>query len=212
MNTGQRIKKIRLEKNLTLEEIAKKIGVSKATVQRYESGVIANIPQENIEKIAEAMDISPSYLMGWSKHPKLQNLKDMGKTVRIPVVGSIRAGSPTEAIDLEDYDRFEEIFVSDMKGSVCVGLKISGDSMEPKFSDGDVVIIRRQQTCESGDIVAVIIGGLDATIKELKKEREGIRLIPLNPAYSVQYYTNEQIENLPIILYGKVIELRAKFE
>lgn len=65
MTIGDRIKKRRTCLGLTLEDVAKTSGVSRQTIQRYESGVISNIPSDRIEKIAEALSVSPAYLMGW---------------------------------------------------------------------------------------------------------------------------------------------------
>ena len=92
-----------------------------------------------------------------------------------------------------------------------VALKIKGDSMEPKMSQGDVVIVRAQPTIESGEIAIVIINGDNATCKKVKKTEEGIMLISLNSAYEPMFYSNKQIEELPIRIFGKVVELRAKF-
>ncbi len=64
---GNNIKRRRLEKRLTLEDLARAIGTSKQTIQRYESGVIGNIPSDKIEAIALKLDVSPAYLMGWEE-------------------------------------------------------------------------------------------------------------------------------------------------
>ena len=82
--------------------------------------------------------------------------------------------------------------------------------MEPKISDGDVVIVRRQPDVDSGDIAVVLVNGNDATVKRIKKSPQGVTLIPSNPAYEPMYYSNEEIESLPVTILGKVVELRAK--
>ena len=91
------------------------------------------------------------------------------------------------------------------------GLKIHGDSMEPRMCEGDVVIVRRQDDAESGEIVIATVNGSDATCKRLRKYRDGIELISNNPAYSPMFYSNEDIENKPVRIIGKVVELRGKF-
>lgn len=83
--------------------------------------------------------------------------------------------------------------------------------MEPKFSEGDVVIVRKQSDVDSGDIAVVLIDGNEATIKKIKKSPDGVMLVPLNQNYEVMLYTNNEIEELPVIILGKVVELRAKF-
>ena len=71
----ENIKSKRLELNMTLEELANKVGISRQTIQRYESGVISNIPSDKIEKLAEALECSPAFLMGWDQKDQL-NEKD----------------------------------------------------------------------------------------------------------------------------------------
>ena len=83
--------------------------------------------------------------------------------------------------------------------------------MEPRILDGDVVIVRQQEDVESGDIGIVSINGDDATCKRIRKYREGIELIPNNPAYPPQFFSNQEILEKPVRILGKVIELRGKF-
>jgi repressor LexA len=91
------------------------------------------------------------------------------------------------------------------------GLQIKGDSMEPKISDGDVVIVRQQNDAESGDIVIATINGDEATCKRIRKYRDGIELVSNNPCYEPMFFSNEEIENKPVRIIGRVVELRAKF-
>ena len=134
--------------------------------------------------------------------------RDTPNTV-IPVLGKVVAGIPLDAI--EDIIDYEEIPLSMAKSGEFFALQIKGDSMEPKFSEGDVVIVRKQDDVDSGSIAIILVNGNEATIKRVKKFDGGINLVPTNPAYDVLTYTNEQIENLPVRIIGKVVELRAKF-
>ena len=133
-----------------------------------------------------------------------------GKTgVRIPVFGNVAAGIPISAIqNIIDYEEINEDLAYTGE---YFGLIIKGDSMEPKMSTGDVVIVRSQPTAENGDIVIVLINGESATCKKIKKTPEGILLISLNPSYEPQFYSKKEIERLPVTIVGKVVELRAKF-
>ena len=92
-----------------------------------------------------------------------------------------------------------------------IALKIKGDSMEPKISDGDVVIVRLQPDFNNGDIVIVLVNGDEATCKKIKKTPEGVMLISTNPAYEPMFYSKKQVGELPVRVLGKVVELRAKF-
>lgn len=82
--------------------------------------------------------------------------------------------------------------------------------MEPKISDGDVVIVRKQPDVDSGDIAVVLVNGDAATVQKIKKGPQGVTLIPSNPAYEPLYYSNDEIESLPVTIVGRVVELRAK--
>ncbi|MDW7668045.1 MAG: XRE family transcriptional regulator [Bacillota bacterium] len=136
--------------------------------------------------------------------------KEKTKGVKIPVLGTIAAGIPIEAV--EDVEDYEEISSELSSTGEFFALRIKGESMEPKFSEGDVVIVRKQEDIESGEIGVVIVNGSDATVKKVMKEDNGIMLVGTNPqVYSPKFYNSKQIVELPIKIIGKVIELRAKF-
>jgi repressor LexA len=77
-----RLKSRRLEQHLTLEEVAAAIGVTRQTVQKYESGVIPNIPSDKIELLANALETTPAYLMGWDK-PKESGIEITNQDMEI---------------------------------------------------------------------------------------------------------------------------------
>lgn len=77
--------------------------------------------------------------------------------------------------------------------------------------EGDVVIVRRQDDVESGDVAIVLVNGNEATVKRVKKQEDGITLIATNTSvYEPHYYSNKEIEELPVRILGKVVELRGK--
>lgn len=199
---GKRIKSIRGKLNMSQVDFADKINVSKQTLYKYENDIITNIPSDKIESVAKIGHVSPSYLMGWDEN----NSKN---AVSINVLGRVAAGIPLEAI--EDIIDTEEISEEMARTGEFFGLKIDGDSMEPKISKGDVVIVRKQDDAETGDIVIAMVNGNDATCKRLKKYEDGIALISTNPAYDPMIFSDEQRESTPVRIIGKVVELRAKF-
>jgi len=130
-------------------------------------------------------------------------------SVPLPVYARVAAGIPLEASgEVVDYEEIPEAMA---KTGDFFGLRVVGDSMEPKISDGDTVIVRKQEDAENGEIVVVLVNGSDACIKRLKKFPGGIMLLSTNPAYEPITYTAEEIERLPVRIMGKVVELRAKF-
>ena len=130
--------------------------------------------------------------------------------VQIPILGGIPAGESLEAA--ENILDYEEIDAALAQTGEFFGLRVKGDSMEPKISDGDIVIVRKQDDAQTGDIVIVAVNGGEAALRRLKKSIGGIILYPSNPEYDPMYFTNKQIAELPVRIIGKVVELRAKFK
>lgn len=83
--------------------------------------------------------------------------------------------------------------------------------MEPRMCEDDVVIVRQQSDAEDGDIVIATVNGDEATCKRLKKYNDGIVLISNNPNYDPMYFSNKEIQEKPVKIIGKVVELRGKF-
>lgn len=198
-----RIKELRLSNAIKQVDFAKMLGVSQATVSGWESEKYQP-DRDTLIKIASYFDVSVDYLIGNSPVKK-----EKKKGVQIPVLGEVRAGYPMEAV--ENIIDYEEIDEETARRGEFFALRIKGDSMEPRFVEGDVVIVRKQQTADSGDIVVALVNGDSATIKKLKRHQDGITLVPTNLAYEPMYYSNEEIMDLPVTILGKVVELRAKF-
>lgn len=131
------------------------------------------------------------------------------KKTRIPVLGYVKGGNPEAAF--EEVIGYEEITEEMMHSGEYFGLIVKGDSMEPRFTDGDTVIVRKQPSADSGNIVVALIGETNATIKKLILDERGMILQPLNPAYKPKYFSKEDVKSLPVTVIGKVVELRAKF-
>lgn len=202
MNIGKNIKSRRADLGLTLEEVAKIVGVSRQTIQRYESGVIASIPSDRIEKLAQALNTTPAFVMFGNRVAPPHK-----KGTRIPVLGRVAAGIPIEAIT--DVDDWEEIPESMAKTGEYFALRIKGESMSPKLQPGDVVIVKKQNDVDTGDTAIVLVNGNDATVKQIKKTEAGIMLVGLNlEVYQPHFYSNKEIEELPVQIIGKVIESR----
>ena len=204
------IKKYRSLKKMTQAEVAKKIGVTPSALAMYERGE-REPGIDTLKKIAQVLSVDINALVGEkNKYEVLEN-SEKSKGVRIPVLGKVAAGIPIEAIsDIIDYEEIDAAMLND--DSEYFALQIKGDSMEPRIKDGDVVIVRRQPNIDSGQIGIVCINGCDATCKKIRVEPSGIVLIPFNNLYEPVYYSNKDIENIPITILGRVIELRAKFD
>lgn len=205
MTTGQNIKKYRLQRKMTLEQLSKEIGVSFQALSKYENDIVTNIPLERLELLCKVLKVKPQQLISWADNTN----KSSVNSVKIPVLGIVPAGLPAEAV--EDIIDYEEIPESMARGGEYFGLAIKGDSMYPRILEGDVVIVKKQSTADSGDIVIALVNGDEGTCKQLYKYKDHIELKAFNPMYKPLVYSNEDISNLPVSIVGKVVELRGKF-
>lgn len=201
---GQRIKEARKNAGLTQLELAEKTKLSRSYIGDIEKDRY-NPSVSTLELIAAATGVPTSSLISAADQTPRPNTG-----VRIPVLGRVVAGIPLEAItDIIDY---EEIPAQMAKSGTYFALQVKGRSMEPTLHEGDVVIVRQQPEVENGEIAIVLVNGNDATVKEVKEGPDGLTLIGHNVGvYSPHFYTKEQIQDLPIRIIGKVVELRRKF-
>lgn len=209
--TAKRLSQALSNKNMIPQELANASGVSKASISQYLNGSHA---PSNISsgKMAKILNVAPLWLMGFDVAMTEQSNSSIHppqKGITINVYGRVAAGIPLEMI--EDIIDTEEIPEDMARTGEFFGLQIKGDSMEPKISNGDTVIVRQQDNAESGEIVIATINGDEATCKRLRKYRDGIELISTNPSYEPMFFSNEEIVNKPVKIIGRVVELRAKF-
>lgn len=205
MGMSDRIKERRIAMGYTQEELAHKLGLQKSAIAKYENGRVENIKRSTIAQMAELLECSPAYLMGWDQ----PNSVSQKKGVSIKVLGRVAAGIPIEAVT--DIIDTEEITDELARTGEFFGLQIHGDSMEPRMLEGDVVIVRQQDDAESGDIVIAMVNGYEATCKKLVKHEEGISLVSFNSKYEPMYFSRIEIQTKPVRIIGKVVELRGKF-
>ena len=211
---SNRVRELRLAKSLSQEQLAEKIGLTKQAISQYERGE-RSPSMEVLEALCDFFNVSSDFLLGFDS----VTLRFVGKneidklesksSVRIPVLGRVAAGVPIDAI--EDVLDWEEIPEAMAATGEFFGLKIKGDSMQPRIADGDVVIVRSQPDAESGDVVIVQVNGDHATCKRIIKHNTGISLVSFNPVYPPIVYTNEEIKSLPVTIVGKVVENRQKY-
>lgn len=203
-----RLKELRKSKGLTQAELGNLLGVSQNTYSYWERGKV-RIDNDSLAKLASIYDVTIDYLMGRDDKPFRGAALQSSKGRWIPVLGDVAAGIPIDAI--EDIVDYEEIPNEMAKSGEFFGLRIKGDSMLPVMKTGDVVIVRKQDTVEDGDIAVVLVNGDSATVKKVKIVQNGIYLIPFNTAFAPMLYSQADIDSLPVKILGRVMELRAKF-
>lgn len=207
---GNRIEMRRKQLNLTLDDIAQEIGVAKSTVQRYEKGSIEKIKLPVIEAIARVLGVDPAWLCGKTDNmlpdrgmPHGAIPIDFSKWHQIPILGRISAGLPLYA-----EQNIEGYTLTDLNGGAeYFALRVQGDSMNTlRINDGDIIIVRRQNEVENGEVAVVMVGDEDATVKRFYTTDSTVTLMPqsTNPIHSPQIY---DLRTTHIKVLGKVIKV-----
>lgn len=199
-----RIKKLRIENKISQLKLAKILNVHQTAISQWETG--RTTPDIEIAKqMAAYFNVTLDYLLE-NTSTNVQSKRKTG--IKIPVFGSVAAGIPIEAItDIEDYEEITEETAA--KGDYFA-LRIKGTSMEPDIKEGSVVIVRQQSYIDDGRVAIVLINGDEATCKRVQKTPDGILLMSNNPSFQPMFFTNQQIEDLPIRIIGQVEECRTK--
>ena len=206
MGIGENIRLRRHMLDMTLEEVAARGGISRQTLSRYETGVISNIPADNVEALAKALDTTPAFLMGWEEEtsppPELIPI-DSDHFKKIPILGYISAGLPLYA-----EEHIEGYTYTDLNGGAeYFALLVRGDSMNAiGINDGYQIIVRRQEEVENGEIAVVMVGEENATVKRFYATDSTITLMPqsTNPTHQPQIY---DLRKIPIKVLGKVVKV-----
>lgn len=202
MTVGDRIRQVRQEQDVTQQELADYIGVSKQAVYKYENNIVTNIPTDKVDAIAKRLKVSPAYLMGWEEQPTPKptspapippGFMPMPKMKKVPLIGAIACGDPITALQNRegDVDVPEDVRCD-------FALKCHGDSMVGAgIHDGDVVYIHIQPDVENGEIAAVRIGD-EATLKRVYLHTDYIELRPENPAFESIIRRKEDMNDVHI--------------
>lgn len=197
MTKGDKIRKAREDKHITQEELGTLCGTTKQTIFKYENGVITNIPFDRLELIAEILDVSPAYLMGWETEKSFpSNIIPMPDTYDVPLVGEIACGQPIPALE-------DAIDTAAVPGHIRANfaLRCKGDSMiNARIFDGDIVYIRQQEEVENGQIAAVRIGD-EATLKRVYYNQQDGRLVlrACNPLYPDMIFEGESLNEIEVL-------------
>ena len=220
-----RIDELCHEKKWSRRKLEREAGISVGSISKW---VKVTPSATNLKKVAVALEVSVTFLTGDSEYrsekdaviarwteEQTAGLQDEVRRIeagiRIPVLGEVPCGIPIEAIELIDAYDWEEIPEKLARTGTFFGLKVKGDSMSPRIQPNDVLIVKQQSDAESGDIVIAKINGSEACCKKLLKQKSGIVLQSFNPNYESMYFSNEEIQNTPVNIIGKVIENRQKF-
>ena len=194
----ERIKRLRKQNNLSVDEIIKKLNVSRATYYRYESNEIEKLPLTILEPLAQILNTTPAYLMGWQENIPAQSNIYPANFKKVPLLGSTAAGSPIYSEgSFDGYINIED------KYNIDFCLRVKGESMiDAGINDGDIVFIHSQPTVENGQIAVVRINGDEVTLKRFYKIQNGVMLQSENPDkvnYAPMIFTENDVDSFSIL-------------
>lgn len=226
MYLGDLIKEYRTIHKLSLRDFAKQCGLSHTYISALEKNIDARTGKPiaptldtvkyvsrgmnmSIEDILKVLDEQQEFIM--NKDIDRNDLyKSESQFTLIPILGTVKAGYDYLAeenwIGTIDVDKS---LVKD--GTGFFALKVKGDSMSPVLVEDDIVIIKKQEDFENGDIVVAIVNGDEATIKKGKKSETSILLQPLNPTYEPLIFTYDEMKSIPVTIVGIVKQLKREF-
>lgn len=195
------------QNNTNITSMCKELGIARSSLSELKAGRTKSLSSYYLQQISDKFAVPMRYLLTGEQDERLPYATSAEKIV-VPVLGTVPAGVPVEAVqDILDY---EELSAKEFNpNDEYFALKVQGDSMYPKYLEGDIVIFRVQGDFNSMDDCLVYINGYDATLKTVKKNSDGsITLQPINPNYAPQTFTAEQIERYPVSVAGVALQLR----
>ena len=202
---GNNIKRRRLELDMSQDDLAAKLGYkSRSSINKIEIGT-QDLPQSKIAAAAKALETTPSYIMGWD-----ESITTVAEIRTIPVLAVVPAGVPISAIsDVIGYEKLNSREFPEDRSYFA--LRVRGDSMYPKYMEGDVVIVEESCDADSGRDVIAYVNGYDATIKQIIKHADGsVELRPYNTIYSPKRYYADESDPEPVKIAGIVREIRRR--
>ena len=220
-----RIEELQNRKKWSRRELERQAGIGVGSISKW---IRFTPTTKNIKKVADVLGCSVAYLTGdsdfiseqdaviakWTEQQSAglaDEVRRIEAGIRIPVLGSVPCGIPSDAVEFWDADEWEEISEKMSRQGTFFALKVKGDSMSPRIQKGDVLIVQQTPDAESGEVVIAKVNGQDACCKKLIKHPEGIVLQSFNPSYEPMYFSNQDIQDKPVQIIGKVVENRQKF-
>ena len=206
---AQNLKFLRTKYNLTQEQLANKINSTRSTVNNWENE-ISEPNLDMIRKLTETFNIKDNIVFEDLKSKYNTSFVNLDEdTINIKVLGRIPAGIPFEAI--EDVIKYIDIPKEWTYGNKeYFGLLIDGNSMFPKYQNGDIIIFQKCEDhikCNNKDC-AVMVNGNDATFKKFIFNNNGVILQPYNSEYEIKSYSPNEVEELPIKVLGYAVQIR----
>lgn len=218
MDIGQIINKRRLALDLTLEEVGNAVGVSKSTVKKWEDGFISNMKRDKIAKLAKVLEISPVVLITGELEDDIKESPTSTDTLTVlpaskvymrPLYNSVAAGfgAPAENTIISYIPTFIN---NSLEKDKYIWVNVEGDSMSPLIDDGSKILIRMQESVDSGQIAVVLIDNEEAVVKKVEYGSDFVVLISINPYYPPRRFEGKEVLRLRVV--GLVKEVSKELQ
>ena len=216
MNIGNIINQRRLMLGLTLEEVGNAVGVSKSTVKKWEDGFISNMKRDKIAELAKILKISPVVLITGELEDEIEAVPSDtltvlpgGKVFMRPLFNSVAAG--IGAVADNTILTYIPTFISNsMEKDMYIWVNVQGDSMSPLIDDGSKILIKKQESVDSGQIAVVLIDGEEAVVKKVEYGTDYVTLISVNPYYPPRRFEGKEVLRLRVV--GLVKEVSKQLQ
>lgn len=208
MTTGERMKSRRKEIGRSAEEIAKALGVSRATIYRYEKGDIEKVPGQVLEPIAKALCTTPAYLMGWDENADTQDSDNSAELCYVQYAGPVAAHFDATPTEEHEFRRLPPEWLGHRRPEDFFVASVDGNSMYPHFHDGDEILcLRCSDMGHSGRVGIIVFGNDEATLKRIDYQpgEDWIDLVPVNPEYQTKRIEGADLEQCRVV--GRVVKV-----
>lgn len=196
MNIGERIKELRRQKGISVDKLADIIGKDRATIYRYESQAIEDMPTSVLEPLAKALGTTPAYLMGWDDSNVIP-LAPADIYMR-PLYDSVAAGF--NAVAQNTVVGYIPTYIhSASEQDKYIWVNVIGDSMSPLIDDGSKILIKRQDSIDSGQIAVILIDGEEAVVKRVLYGDDWIELHSINPYYPPRRFEGAEVQRVRVM-------------
>lgn len=208
LTIGQKIKSLRTQLDFTQEDLAQAANTTKQTIHKYETGIISNIPASKIKAIADKLNTTPAYLMGWDNKQNEPDITD--DVVTFDIIGEIAAGYDHYTLSDWENDQIDipKKYLHGRPKSDFFVLRVVGDSMYPIYLDGDIVLVLKQTYMDrSGQIGVVLYDSEYGTLKKVEYMigENWIKLVPINPIYPPITIKDSDLEQCKILGIPKLL-------
>lgn len=215
MTVGERLAYYREKKGISLGELSRLTNIPKTNLQRYEKGTTKKIPIDVIPVLEKALTLQTGTLMGWIDENEKEQSEDkicplpQENVYPRPLYNSVAAGFGVIA-DNTIVSYIPTYISNPLEQEQYIWINVQGDSMSPLIDDGSKILIKKQDSVDSGQIAVVLIDDEDAVVKKVNYGKDWIELISVNPYYPPRRFEDKDVRRVRVL--GLVKEVSKELQ